>query len=129
MVDYQTPSTHSDETEELTKALINIATESWRFGKVVDRILVKLDPIEQARYSSQYRWYTRKIEEALAGAGMRVVNVEGRPFETGMAATPLNMDEFDPDDTLIVDQMIEPIIMSNKRLVKEGTILLRRGES
>jgi hypothetical protein len=43
-----------------------------------------------------------------------------------MAATPLNIEEFDANDALMVDQMIEPIIMGKEGLIKTGTVTLRK---
>jgi hypothetical protein len=91
-------------------------------------MLMKLDAGEQSRYKSQFRWFIKKIEESLAEAGLRLVNVEGQPFDPGMAATPLNIEEFEVNDTLIVDQMLEPIIMGQEGLVKTGTVILRKVE-
>jgi hypothetical protein len=70
----------------------------------------------------------KKNEEALEQAGLRIVNVEGHPFDPGMAATPLNIEEFNANDTLMVDQMLEPIIMGAEGLVKTGTVILRKVE-
>lgn len=109
----------------LTQAIVSMAIESWRFGRVFDRLMLKLDAGEQNRYKSQYRWFIKKVEDALEQADMRIVNVEGHPFDPGMAATPLNIEEFDSKDTLIVDQMLEPIIMGKDGLVKTGTVTLR----
>lgn len=114
--------------ETLTRSMINMAVESWRFGRVFDRMLMKLDAGEQSRYMSQFRWFIKKIEESLAEAGLRLVNVEGQPFDPGMAATPLNIEEFEVNDTLIVDQMLEPIIMGKEGLIKTGTVILRKVE-
>jgi hypothetical protein len=114
---------------DLTKSLLDIAVESWRFGRLFERLLTKLDAGEQARYRGQFRWFQRKLEESLEAAGMRVVNVEGHPFDPGTAATPLNVDEFDAHDALVVDQMLEPIIMGPKGLVRTGTVTLRKVES
>ena len=112
--------------ESLIQLVINMAVESWRFGRVFDRMLMKLDAGEQSRYKSQFRWFIKKIEESLAEAGLRLVNVEGHPFDPGMAATPLNIEEFEVNDTLIVDQMLEPIIMGKEGLIKTGTVTLRK---
>ena len=60
---------------------------------------------------------------------MRIVNVEGHEFDPGMAATPLNIEEFDSEDALIVDQMLEPIIMGPDGVIRKGTVTLRRVES
>jgi len=114
--------------ESLIQSVINMAVESWRFGRVFERMLMKLDAGEQSRYKSQFRWFIKKIEESLTEAGLRLVNVEGHPFDPGMAATPLNIEEFDASETLIVDQMLEPIIMGREGLVKTGTVTLRKVE-
>ena len=71
---------------------------------------------------------SKKVEEALEKADLRIVNVEGHPFDPGMAATPLNIQEFDAKDDLMVDQMLEPIIMGKEGLVKAGTVTLRKVE-
>lgn len=114
--------------ESMREAVISMAVESWRFGRVFDRLLIKLDAGEQNRYKSQFRWFIKKVEEALEQADLRIVNVEGHPFDPGMAATPLNIEEFDAKDALMVDQMIEPIIMGKEGLFKTGTVTLRKVE-
>lgn len=114
--------------DTIKQSVINMAVESWRFGRVFDRLLLKLDAGEQNRYKSQFRWFIKKVEEALEQADMRIVNVEGHPFDPGIAATPLNIEEFDAKDALMVDQMLEPIIMGKEGLVKTGTVTLRKVE-
>lgn len=114
--------------ETLTQAVINMAVESWRISKVFDRLLSKLDAGEQNRFKNQFRWFLKKVEEALEQANLRIVNVEGHQFDPGMAATPLNIDEFDSQDTLMVEQMLEPIIMGNEGLIRTGTVTLRKVE-
>ena len=111
--------------EAHTEAIINMAIESWRFSKAFDRLLIKLDAGKQKRYKSQLRWFIKKMEESLEQVNLRIVNVEGQPFDPGMAATPLNIEDFDSENFLIVDQMLEPIIMGKGGLVKMGTVILR----
>lgn len=120
--------TQTSSNNKLTETIINMAVESWRFGRVFDRMLLKLDAGEQNRHKSQFRWFIKKVEEALEQADMRIVNIEGQQFDPGMAATPLNIEEFDAKDVLIVDQMLEPIIMGRDALVKTGTVTLRKLE-
>ena len=112
----------------LTQSVVSMAVESWRLAKMFDRLLTKLDAGEQNRYKSQFRWFIKKVEEALEQVDLRIVNVEGSPFDPGMAATPLNIEEFDTKDILVVDQMLEPIIMGKEGLVKTGTVTLRKVE-
>lgn len=112
--------------EILTQSVINMAIESWRIGRVFEKMLVKLDITDQSRYKNQFHWFIKKIEDALEQSGLRIVNVEGHPFDPGMAAKPLNIEEFDASDILMVDQMLEPIIMGKEGLVKTGTVTLRK---
>jgi hypothetical protein len=120
------PNQTTTTPEAMRQAVISMGIESWRFGRVFDRLLTKLDAGEQNRYKSQFRWFIKKVEEALEQADLRIVNVEGHPFDPGMAATPLNIDEFDSKDNLMVDQMLEPIIMGKEGLVKTGTVILTK---
>ena len=115
-------------SEVLFKSLIDISVESWRFSRLFARLLSKLDAGEGARYTSQYRYYLKRLEETLEGAGLTLVNVEGQPYDPGVAATALNIGDFGADDVLIVEQMIEPIIMGSEGLVRGGTVMLRKVE-
>ena len=112
--------------DKLNDTIIKFTVESWRFARVFDRMQLKLDAGEQHRYSSQLRWFLKKVDEALAEVGLHIVNVEGQIFDPGMAVSPLNIEEFTASDILIVDQMLEPIIMSSEGLVKSGTVVLRK---
>ena len=114
--------------EVLNQSLINMANESWKFVKLVDRILMKLTTKDQSRYQSRVQWFQKKISDSLGSAEIRVVNIEGQRFDAGMAVTPMNIDEFDSDDILVVDQMIEPIILGPDGIIKTGTVSLRKEE-
>lgn len=112
--------------EQLEKSLMNIATESWRFSRLFARLVGKLDAGEASRYVNQHRYFHKMLEENMSAAGMKLVNVEGQTFDPGIAASALNIADFGPDDQLLVDQMLEPIIMGPEGLKKSGTIMLRK---
>lgn len=104
-------------------ALAEIAVESWRLDQTVERVLPRMDPMDAERFASQYRWFRKKVDGALAATKMRIVDLTGQPYSVGTAATPLNIDEFDSEE-LIVTQMVEPIVMLNGNVVHTGTMLL-----
>jgi hypothetical protein len=108
--------------------LLDLALEGWRFQRLFLQALTKLDAGETARFASQHRYFVRRVEECLAAAGLRFVTLEGEPYVTGTAAHALNLAEFGPDDDLIVDQMLEPIVMNASGLLRQGTVLLRKVE-
>jgi hypothetical protein len=112
--------------DQVEKALIDIAIEGWRFARLFQRVIGKLDAGEANRYVNQLRYFQKKLDESLEAAGLRLVNVEGQAFDPGMAAAALNLGDFGPDDALEVEQMVEPIIVGPAGLRKEGTVMLRR---
>lgn len=107
-------------------AVINLATESWRLAKVFERTITQLNLDKPRRYTSQIEWFIRQAEETLEKVGLRIVNLEGLPYEPGMAATPVNIEDFGAEDNMVVNLMIEPIIMEGTELIRTGKISLRR---
>jgi hypothetical protein len=119
-------NSENPETVQLERSLIEIAVESWRFSKVFARVVSKLDAGEANRYASQLRYFQKKLEESLDSNGLKLVNVEGHIFDPGVAASALNVGDFAPEDQLMVDQMVEPIIMGPAGLKRQGTVMLRK---
>jgi hypothetical protein len=115
--------------EQMEQSLIDIAVESWRFSRLFGKVVSKLDAGESGRYINQIRYFQKKVEESLDSNGLKLVNVEGQPYDAGMAASALNLGDFGPDDVLLVEQMLEPIIMGPKGLRKQGTVMLRKVEA
>lgn len=116
-------------SEKIDQALIDLAVESWRFSRLFSKVVGKLDAGESNRYVNQLRYFQKKIEESLDSNGLKLVNVEGQSYDPGMAASALNLGDFGPDDVLLVDQMLEPIIMGPTGLRKQGTVMLRKVEA
>jgi hypothetical protein len=116
----------TEKCDELERSLIEMAVESWRFARLFSRLVSKLDAGDGTRYVNQLRYFQKKIEDSLEASGMKIVNVEGQPFDPGMAASAINIGDFGPDDLLLVDQMVEPIIMGAEGLRKQGTVMLRK---
>ncbi len=109
-------------------ALIDLAVESWRFSRVFLRVISKLDAGEGVRYANQLRYFQKKIEDNLEKSGLKLVNVEGQFYDPGVAATALNITDFAADDMLIINQMIEPIIMGNEGLRRQGSVMVSKVE-
>ncbi|TBL39418.1 hypothetical protein EYZ01_10440 [Hafnia alvei] len=119
-------SESANNPEKLEGSLIDIVIEGWRFARVFTRLINKVDAGESARYINQVRYFQKKLEENLEAGGLKLVNIEGQVFDSGMAASALNIGDFGPDDVLVVDHMIEPIIMGKNGLRKQGTVMLKK---
>ncbi|KJU85154.1 hypothetical protein MBAV_002652 [Candidatus Magnetobacterium bavaricum] len=114
--------------DPVENALLSLAIEGWRFSRAYLRLISKIEVSEQNRFFSQCRYFQKQIEEKVGEIGYKLVNIEGHPFEPGIAATALNIADFMPDDNLVVEQMLEPVITNENGIVKMGTVLLRKGE-
>ena len=110
----------------LETTLASLAIESWRLSKSFERLLIKSDPMEQRKYKSKLSWFNKKLNETLEEANLKFINLENQKYDTGAAVTALNLDDFQPDDVLEIDQMIEPIVMSNEGVLIAGTVVLRK---
>ena len=108
------------------KALIDVSIEGWRFARVFGRLISKLDAGEVPRYSNQARYFLKKIDDSLEGFGLRIVSLEGQPYDPGMAVSALNIADFDPDDFLIVEQMVEPVVIGPEGLIRGGTAMVAK---
>ena len=114
--------------KETEQALVDLAIESWRFQKLFARALGTLDAGESGRFANQHRYFIKRIDDCLAAAGLKLVNLEGHGYDPGAAVTALNVGDFNAEDQLVVDQMIEPVVMSKSGLLRTGTVMLRKAE-
>ena len=114
------------EKEAYESIIINMSIENWRFARLFLKAAAKLEPSETNKYINQLRYFQKNIENNLDECGLKIVNIEGQVFDIGMAAVAMNMEDFDADDILIVESMIEPIIMGSDGIKKQGTVMLKK---
>lgn len=113
-------------TPDFEGILLDFAVESWRFAKTFERVVKKLDVGQSSRFTNQCNYFLKRINDGLEQANLRLVDVSGQPYEAGIAVTPLNIEDFEKDDQLLIDQMVEPIIMGSDGLLRTGTAILRK---
>ena len=115
--------------EDPRQVLVDVAIDSWKLARLFGRLLTKLDAGEAPRFANQLRYYLKRLEERLQDADLKLVNLEGQRYDAGIAASALNIGDFAPDDVLVVEQMLEPIIMGADGVVRSGTVMLQKVES
>ena len=109
------------------ESLIELALESWKLEKLSRRLLSKLEMDEQKKYVNKIAYFETRLSEILQGAGLTLVTLQGEEYDPGMAVTVLNMGDFSnfsPDDALLIEQMLEPIIMGRDGVKKTGTVFV-----
>ena len=108
------------------QALMDLAVEGWRFSRLFLKALSKMDAGVSGRYVNQLRYFQKRIEESLERSGLRLVNVEEQIFDPGVAAAALNIGDYEAGDKLVIDQMVEPIIMGEDGLKRQGTVTVSK---
>jgi hypothetical protein len=58
--------------------------------------------------------------------GFELADIEGHPFDPGLPIAVINLADFAAEDTLVIDQVIEPVILKGGAVVKTGTALVRK---
>ena len=112
--------------ENASQAMVEFASENWRFQQCLLRATELMDPMDAERLINQYLWYQRKVTAVLEEAGIKVVDLTGQDYDIGMAITPLNLDDFPerPDMKYKIEQMVEPIVMERGEVRRTGTVML-----
>ncbi len=125
----RTENMTNKQTQEtrLQKALLEITTESWRLKKIAERTLSLLDANEQRKNTGKINWFERKLETSLEECGYKLVSFEGQPYTPGIPPTAINLEDFEPEDELYINQTIEPTILDKDgRILKSGIISLTK---
>ena len=116
----------SRDADALRMSIAQIAAESWRYEQALSKVLRRMDPMDAERFSHQYGYFARRVEQAVAAAGLRVVDYAGQAYDVGLPVQAMNLDDFDEDEALIITQTVEPVIMSEGRVIKTGMVMLDR---
>jgi hypothetical protein len=72
-------------------------------------------------------FYDRVLEDGLAEVGFKLVDFTGQEYGPQLAATAINVDDFEAREGLVVESTIEPAVVGPEGLLKSGTVTLRRG--
>ena len=111
---------------DYTTALADLAAESWRFAEECRRLAQRLDAATQRRFESKLAYFSKRLESCLATAGWSFVNLEGQAFELGIAASGINVEDYHPDETLVIDQMLEPVIVGPDGVLRTGKEIVKK---
>ena len=108
---------------------IDFILELYRFHITVNKMLACLAPDETKKYSGQVSWFMKKANQFIADNGVTFVTQNpGDPYDVGLPVTPVNIADFDKDAELVIDQVVEPTVMHNGKVIHMGTVLLKKAE-
>ena len=110
------------DAEAQTIALL--AGEWFKAARRLSRIVQDTTPARQERERAQLDFAWCRIERALAGHGMRIVMHDGQAYSPQLPAEPVNPEDFDGEEGLVVAETIEPTVLLEGRIIARGRIVL-----
>ena len=117
-----------NQLERTRESLIEIAVEAWRLSKAFESLLNKSSLEEKRKYEGKLIWFQKKLNETLEKLDIRLVNIENKKYDLGMAVKAINLDDFNESDHLYINKMLEPIIIGENGVIKIGTVTLARAK-
>jgi hypothetical protein len=109
-------------------SFVEFIIEVWRLPKIFKKLIAKQDYDEQQKYISQFNWFNKKALDFLHGEGLSFPEYENMPFDAGMPLTPINIGDFSSEDELVIEQVLEPVIMKDGKIIKTGTAILKKAD-
>ena len=110
----------------MLNAMAELASEYWKLLKSFERAAVAAPDGARTRLLAQARYASARLESILDSVGMRVVALDGLPFEINMPAVAINADDFAGDERVVVERTIEPAIVSDMTVIITGKVYLTR---
>ena len=117
------------EIEAARSQVAEIAGDAWRLAKLLERVERKLQGADRDRCRIRREDCLNKLKRSLADFGVRLIDLEGRDYEAGVAIEPVGMDRFPGRRDWVIEAMIEPIVMGPKGLIKQGVARVKPKES
>lgn len=122
-------SDRSNPAGELDQTIVGLVLEAYRLSSLVNTVLRHLDVTEAKKYLSRLAFSAQNVHAILEGSGLKIVPLEGVTFDEGLAVSAVNLSDFDSDDELVIDRVLEPLIMGPLGIMHTGIVSLKRRES
>ena len=115
-------------SEQGAEALAIIVTEWFRTARRLGRLTQESAPDRLERERAQLAYSERRIQDILAVYGLRLVTYDGSEFSAQLPAEPINPEDFDSEEGLIISETIEPTVLYEGKIVLRGRVVLARGK-
>jgi len=112
--------------DKTINSFATLAGDYWRLLRSYERLIAESSPENHNRLKSNYRNAERRLSSAINDHDIKIISYEGKDYTPNLAVTVVNGDEFDDNEELVINQMIEPIIMLGDRVLSMGKVILSK---
>jgi hypothetical protein len=113
-------------SEEGAIALALVASEWFKSARRLMRLTQEASPARMERERAQLTYAQGRIDGALAKNGLRMITHEGEKFSPQLPVEPVNPEDFDSEEGLMVQETIEPTVLLHGRVVARGRVVLAK---
>ena len=107
-------------------AMALIATEWSKAALRALRLGYEASPARFARERALLTSSERRVSDALEVCGLRLHDFDGQPYSAALPVEPVNPEDFDSEEGLIVLETIEPTVLRDGRVLLPGKAILAR---
>jgi hypothetical protein len=115
-------------SEEGAQALALIASEWFKAARRLIRITQETSPDRVERERAQLAYSSSRINGVLSQNGLRMVTHEGTAFTPQLPVEPVNPEDFESEEGLVVYETLEPTVLLDGRVIARGRVVLARSE-
>ena len=115
--------------EKNFESIIDLIIESWRLNRFTKNLAEKINDNKiQKKSVNQITRFEKHFNATLETLNLKVLDFTGQIFETGLPILPINLEDFNADDILIVEMMFEPTIKKGDtaEIIKKGAAVLKK---
>ena len=120
---------NKDAEEKKFDSIVDLIGESWRLNRFTKNLAEKTDnPKIQKRAFNQINRFEKCIQSALETHNLNIIDFTGAPYETGLPILPINLGDFNAEDKLMIEMMMEPTIKiaDTAEILRKGAAVLKK---
>jgi nitrogen-specific signal transduction histidine kinase len=114
------------QTTEDVGSLAELTVECWRLLRLVERLIQDQRADRQAHARAQARYVRGRLDAILGARGIRLIAYDGEPYGPGLPVTIANADELHQSEALVVQETLEPTLVTDGRVVAMGKVILKQ---
>lgn len=113
--------------KEAADALALVVTEWFKAARRLHKLTGEVAPGRFERERAQLSYSSERIQNALNALQFRLVTYDGESFSAQLPVEPVNPEDFDSEEGLIVSETLEPTILYADKMIMRGRVVLAKG--
>jgi len=111
-------------SEEAAMILALVASEWFKTARRLARFANEAPSGRVERERAQLAYSRNRIETLLAQSGLLMVTHDGISYTSQLPPEPMNPEDFETDEGLIVKETLEPTVIYDGRVIVRGQVVL-----